>query len=188
MVEHGDDRTGVGQGPPDRIGERAEPAGLADAEPPPLEPVRCLPHRFHLADHGDRGCGIGAARTTRRSAAMVSGPQTPSTVMADVALELLERVLGAGAEDAVDPAGVEAERAEVLLELADVVAPQHRGREIEQPVTEAVAGLDERGPGLWSADPVGPQAAALLEAVHGALGRGAVGARLVAAGVVAERA
>ena len=74
-----------------------------------------------------------------------------------------ERGLGLGAEDAVLAPGVEAERVEAALEVVDVVAAQHRRREVEQAVAEAEAALDQRAPGLGSADAVDAQAALRLE-------------------------
>ena len=82
---------------------------------------------------------------------------------AGVALELAERGRGQVAEDAVDPPGVEPERAQPLLQLGHVVAPQHRGAAVEEAVAEAPAGLDQGGPGLAAADAVDPQAPAVLE-------------------------
>ena len=110
------------------------------------------------------------ARPSRRpairvasSVATVAGPQTPSVVEAGVALELPERGLGLGPEDAVLAAGVEAEPVEPALQLGDVVAAQHRPAQVEQPVAEREAALDERAPRLRSADAVDAQAARCLE-------------------------
>ena len=59
---------------------------------------------------GDRAGRRASRRVT--SAAMVAGPHTPSGVEPAFALELPQRGLGLGAEDAVLAAGVEAERVE----------------------------------------------------------------------------
>jgi len=54
--------------------------------------------------------------------------------------------VGPGAEDAVDPVGIEAELPEPALELRHVIAPHHRVAVVEEPVTEPVIGFDEGGP------------------------------------------
>ena len=74
------------------------------------------------------------------------------------ALELDERRRGVVAEDAVDAAGVEAERVQPALELGDVVAAQHRLAAVQSsrsPRREAA--LDERGPGVAVRHAVDPQ-------------------------------
>ena len=98
---------------------------------------------------------------------IVAGPQTASGTEPPLALESAERGLGLGPEDAVFAPGVEAERVEATLELADVVAAQHRSMHVEQAVAERVAALDQRAPGLGSADPVDAHTAASLELAHG---------------------
>jgi hypothetical protein len=55
-----------------------------------------------------------------------------------VALELEHGALGEGAEDTVHLAGVEPQRAETGLELRDVLAPNHRPAEKEDPVAESI--------------------------------------------------
>ena len=84
-------------------------------------------------------------RLSRASALKVAGPQVPSADHADVALELAQRLLGLDAEQAVDPAAVEAHVEQPLLQRRDVVAGHQPGRHEEQdPVAEAPAGLVER--------------------------------------------
>ena len=96
--------------------------------------------------------------------------------------------VGVVTEDAVFAAGVEAEAVQPALEVGDVVAAQHGAAPVEQPVTEAVAALDHRGPRLGPAHAVDPQAPRLLEGAHDLLGRRSVLAELVAWGLVAQRA
>ena len=86
------------------------------------------------------------------------------------------RRLGLGSEDAVLAAGVEPERVQPTLELGHVVAAQHRLTEVEQPVAERVAALDERGPRLRSADAVDADPPPGLERAHGLLGARVVSA------------
>ena len=73
---------------------------------------------------------------------------------AGAALELDERPMGVGAEDPVDPAGVEPERDEPTLELGDVVSPQHRLAEVEEPIAEGEPALHEGCPGVAADFPV----------------------------------
>ena len=73
---------------------------------------------------------------------------------------------GLGSEDPVDLAHVEAERVEAGLESRDVFAPHHRSSEEEHPVTEAVAGLVERAPGVGPDDAVDVESLGLLEFLH----------------------
>jgi hypothetical protein len=89
---------------------------------------------------------------------------------ADILLELRQRHGRVVAEDAVDPAGVEAHGAEPLLELGHVVAPEHGRSTVEQAVTEAVARFDQRRPGLRTADTVDPEPTPDLELPDGGLG------------------
>ena len=92
---------------------------------------------------------------------------------AGVALELPERPHGGVAEDPVHPAGVEAERAQALLELGDVVTPQHRGPAVQEAVAQPETGLDQGVPGLGAADPVHAEAPEPLEGLDGGAGGGA---------------
>src|SRR5262249_31680014 len=80
-----------------------------------------------------------------------------------VTLELEERAGGVGSEDPVLLARVETERVQATLQFGDVVAPQHRLGDVEQPVAEPEAARDECGPGLGPANPVDAQGAFLLE-------------------------
>ena len=85
----------------------------------------------------------------------------------DVALEVPQRLGGVGAEDAVAPPGVEAEGVELLLQVEDVVAAQHRRPVVEEPVAEPVAGFHQRAPRLAAADAVDAQAPGRLEGPDG---------------------
>src|SRR5690606_22002200 len=78
------------------------------------------------------------------------------------------------AEDPVDAPGVEAEGAEASLELGDVVPTQHRRAEVQQPIAEAVARLDQGRPSGRVAHARLVQTPCRLEGSNGRLGRGAV--------------
>ena len=79
-------------------------------------------------------------------------------------------MLGALAQDAVDPAGVEAEGAQAALQIGDVVTAQRGIAPVEQPIAEAVAGLDQGRPRLLAADAVDAQAARRLKGAACRLG------------------
>jgi hypothetical protein len=85
-------------------------------------------------------------------------------------LEVGQGPLGALAQDAVDPAGVEAESTEPSLQVGHVVTSQRWVAPVEEPVAQPVAGLDQGGPGLLAADAVDPQAARFLKGPAGSLG------------------
>ena len=119
----------------DLVGDDARPPASPTRDPPTVQP------------RGSAG-GARAPAHLRRWRRRPGSPRRSNSAddvgAADavggqpgVALEVLERRLGGGPEDAVDPAGVEAERAEAALELGDVVAPQHRRGEVEEAVTRA---------------------------------------------------
>ena len=95
-----------------------------------------------------------AMRSTRRNASRVAGPPMPSTVRPALRWNSRKRRRGLGPEDAVFAPGVESQAVEGVLEGRDVVAAQVRRLEVEQPVAEGEATLDQRGPGLGSDDAV----------------------------------
>src|SRR5690606_15712344 len=80
-----------------------------------------------------------------------------------VALEVSDRGPGPRTEDAVDPTGVESERAEPQLELGDVVAAHHRRTQAHQPIAQTELRFDQSSPGSGVADAVAAQAGLLLE-------------------------
>lgn len=110
----------------------------------------------------------------------------PVVRKACVPLELLDRGMGPGSEDAVDPVGIEAELAESTLEFRYVIAPHHRVPVVEEPITEPMIGFDEGVPRLRAADPVDYQAAIALKATQRSLSLCAELLRL-AIGAVADQ-
>ena len=164
----------------------ARPTASASAPRPPVSPmqIRRPSSRWRASRIASSsrttatvGACVGAACHSPQRRDRV-GPHTPSAVMAVLRWKCSSASFGPGPEDAVDPAGVEARGAEVSLELGDVVAAQHRRGDIQQPVAEPVAGLDQRRPGLLPQTP-SARRPRLLEGAHGALGRGAERARRV---------
>ena len=87
-----------------------------------------------------------------------------------VALELVQGPHGGVPEDAVDPAGVEAQRAQALLQLRHVVTPQHGGPAVQEAVTHPETGFYQGVPGLGTADAVDPEAPQALESLEGGPG------------------
>ena len=83
-----------------------------------------------------------------------------------VGLKVSNCSFGFRAKDAIDVAGIEAEAAEALLEIGDVVAPRHRGAEVEHPVTEPICGLDQRVPRVAAYRTILHDAATGLEGAH----------------------
>ena len=94
----------------------------------------------------------------------------PVRRQAGVRLELGEGADRGRTEDPVDATGVEPQRAESTLQLSDVVAPLHRAAQVQQTITELVAGFDDRGPRLQVADAIGLEATCDLERAHCGLG------------------
>jgi len=112
--------------------------------------------------------GFEAQQLTQRRAADDAVDREPG-----VALELAERPAGAVPEDAVDPRRIEAQGAQALLELGDVVTPQHRGPAVQEAVAQPETRLHEGVPCLRTAHSVDPEAAQSLEGLDGGPGGGA---------------
>jgi hypothetical protein len=91
------------------------------------------------------------------------GPGDPIDGHPGIALEFAEGGRGQVAEDPVDPAGIEAQGTEPLLQLGDVIASDHRGSAVQETVAQSPACLDQGGPGLWTTDAIDPEAPAMLE-------------------------
>ena len=148
------------------MGERAHGGLGHEEDAQTVEAAGSMAKGLTFADARDRA-GREAAhardRRERRRPAHAVGRR------ARVALELAQRGLGLGSEDPVLAPGVEAERVQPTLELGDVVAAQHGSREVEEPVAELEAALDERAPGLRAADAVDSKAAHPLKIAHGGL-------------------
>ena len=70
-------------------------------------------------------------------------------------------------EDAVDAPRVEADVAQLALQLGDIVTAQVRRPVVQEPVAEAPVRFDERRPGQLVADTIDPQTAGALELPDG---------------------
>ena len=100
------------------------------------------------------------------SSRTVAPPDDPVHWDSGVALKLAEGGRGQVSEDPVNPTGVEPERTEALLQLSDIVPPDHRGSSVQEPIAEPPARLHQSGPRLWTTDPVDPEPASVLEGLH----------------------
>ena len=92
----------------------------------------------------------------------------------DVVLEVLDGVSRRGAENAVNPRGVEPELPETTLEFGYVVAAQHRGAQIEMTVTEVPICFNEGCPGGRITNARGRETPGMLEGRYGCLCSNAV--------------
>ena len=89
---------------------------------------------------------------------------------ADALLELAQRCVGLHAEQAVGPAGGEAEGVQAPLQLGDVVAGHEVAGDVgEHAVAELPARLLEAPEGVRPDDPVDGDPALLLEGAHGTI-------------------
>ena len=150
------------QSPRDGLGDHRQVACISYDDPPALDPVRLVTQTLvfsHLSNRHTTGCSSrepveGVSRGTADHA-VVRKPY--------VLLELLNRLVGPGAEDPVDPVWVEAELAELALELCHVITAHHRVAVVEEPITEPMVGFYEGVPGLGTTDPVNHQATVALK-------------------------
>lgn len=100
-------------------------------------------------------------------------------------MEVAKGLGGAGTEDPVHSTRIEAERAEALLQLGDVVTSLHRRTQVEKPVSEIEARFDQPAPCFGGAPAVLREPSLLLEGTDGAFhdivveeaGRRTVGSR-----------
>jgi hypothetical protein len=72
-------------------------------------------------------------------------------VQPDVLLKVVNSPVGVGSEDAIDATGIEAEAAQPLLKLGNVVAAQIGSSEVQVAVTHLPSGLNECLPGRFVA-------------------------------------
>ena len=149
-----------------------ETAFLADGDAPAEQGAGCLPQPLTVA-HRAHQLGVAVAGHDPLQLRRVEAAQDAVHRQADVALEVGQGRRGQVAEDAVHPPGVEAEGRQASLQVSDVVAPEHGLAEIEEPVSQPEAGLDQGRPGLGAADAVDPQAPAVLEGLDRGPGPGA---------------
>ena len=177
----------LGERTPDGVGQCCQAPRLADADAPALQLAGCVEQLLCLA-HGRHGRSARVGSYDAAQGGHSVGATHPIDREAGVALELPERRFGSWTEDPVDAAGVEAERAEALLQLAHVVAPQHRGSDVEQAIAQLVARFDEGTPRLGATDAIDAQPAPFLEPANCLFRRVPEGARRVASDFEPEAA
>jgi len=78
-------------------------------------------------------------------------------------LEIADGGIGLGPEDAIDPTGVESERAETALQGRHIITAEHGAPVVEQPVPERQPGLHQRTPRLLAAHTIAADAPRQLE-------------------------
>src|SRR5262249_7416328 len=173
----------LGQASAHGVTERLEPGCGRDEDAPPAQSAGATVQNLALA-HAGNGPGGELADPAQ------CGDRRPTTEAVrrqpDVALELGHCHGGLLTEDAVFATGVEPERVQPMLELGDVVAPQHRLAEVQGAIPERETALDQRRPRLRAAQPVDLEAALFLEGAYGRFGGGPELARLVRGRVVPE--
>ncbi len=167
------------QGTMDRQGERAQATEVPDDDPPALEGRLTVAQPLDLPHDGHGRAGGRPALQALEGADRLR-PADAVGRQLDVALELGQRVGGVGTEDPVHPPGVEAEATEPALQLGHVVTPEVGAAQLERPVAEHPAGLDQRVPRDVVAHAVRGEAVIVLE-------RGDRGAGLVAVVAPAAR-
>lgn len=185
LVHRRDASAGGKEVPPQGRQRRGKATGLADCHVSADQGRRGLPQllaRPHVRDE----LGAAVARLHSEQLANREGPDDAVDSDADVALEVDDSGCRVVAKDAVDAATVEAERAETLLELGNVVTPEHgRGPE-KRPLAQPKPGLHQGIPGLGAAGPIDPEAAPMLERLDGSTGRRAEARRRILFGGEAE--
>ena len=124
-----------------------EPGRGGDEHAPAVEAVRAAAERLALAHAGDRPVGQASRRGRARRAS--PAPQMPSAVEAHVALELAQRARRCRGRRC-RPRGRRRSRGALSRRCSSATSsPRSIGRrQVEQPVAEAEAALDQRGPGL----------------------------------------
>ncbi|MDE0656191.1 MAG: hypothetical protein OXH58_06415 [Acidimicrobiaceae bacterium] len=144
-AERQDVRSDLAQSASDRLGNHGQFAGVSHHDAPSFHPVRLVAQPLVLTHLGNRQLA-GGSRCEPVQGVNGGPPDHPIVRKACILLELLDRVVGPGAEDAVDPLGIEAELAESTLEFRHVIAPHHRVAVVEEPITEPVIGFYEGVP------------------------------------------
>jgi hypothetical protein len=177
-VQRGHPRTRPQQDPADTVGEGADAARLADDDVAVAQGTGRLAQALALPDLGHHLLTLDPGSDPRES---LEGFPAADAVNgeAGVALEVPQGLVGERSEDAVDPAGIEAEAPEHALKGGDVVAPQHAAAVIEQAVAETTPGFDQGVPGLRTAHAVDAQPPVSLEGPDGGIGPVAVPAELI---------
>ena len=149
------------QQPSSNGGTEAGELGVGrDVELPAPEPAGIAAQRFAFTNRGRGAVGQRAdlVETEERGPAALTVDGQP-----EVELKFAQSAFSLGTEDAVLAPSVKTEHVQPALEGCDVVAADERPAQVEEPVTELVAALDERVPRLRAAHAVDAQAPLDLE-------------------------
>jgi hypothetical protein len=145
--------------------EHVETALLPDGQASTEKSPGSLTEPLAVA-HGAHQLGLRVAGRDTFELAQGGRPQDSVDREVEVALEVSQGARGESAEYPVDTTGVETESRQTLLQVSDVVAPEHGSVEVEEPVSQADAGLDQGPPRLTATDPVDAQTPSVLECLH----------------------
>ena len=149
-----------------RSAEGAEAGGDGEEHPATLDAVRAPAELLALADAGDRAFGQRADPAARRcapSASAVSGPKMPSLPRPALRWNSVSAPAVSGPKM---PSSLPASKPSVLRRRWSSMTSSPRSigpADVEHPVAEAEAALDQRGPGLATADAVDAQRSVFLE-------------------------
>ena len=165
MVQLGHSDATPVQPTPERAGHAAQPAALADRDVAAAQGGGSVTQGGPGPDGGDQS-GLLVATLQTHQLLEGGAADDPVDRQPGVALELVEGPHRGVPEDPVDPARIETQRAQALLQLGHVVTPQHRSPAVEEAVTEPKTCFDQGIPGLGTADAVHPEPAQALESLE----------------------
>lgn len=154
--------TGTGQGVPYGFNRCPQAPLMTDGDAASHEGSRAAAAQLALAYAADERT-LGAIEA--QPLEFVQGSEATYAIGGDrhIVLKLDHGVDRRRAKNAVDAPGVKAERAQPALELSDVVALEHWDPQVQEPVAQKVASLDQGSPGLGSADSVDAEAPTALK-------------------------
>ena len=165
VVQQGDARPEGDQPPVQRRNHRCEATRLPDGNMAPSQRRRGLSERFTSTDRRHQ-FGLAMARLYPQELNEGDWTHDPIGVDSGVLLKLGDRLGCLGPKDPIDTTSVEPQRTEPLLELGDVVSPQHREPAVDGPITEPKPGFNQRVPALRPAHAVDTKAAVVLKSFN----------------------
>ena len=128
------------------MGYGVHATAMGDHHPPLVKVPGCTAESFAFthACHGG-----GTIDPVAESTQVVQGGRPTEAVngQTTVALEFPQGTVGVGPEDPVDPAGIEPQASEMLLELGNVVTSGHGPGQVQQSIAQRKARLNQCRPG-----------------------------------------
>ena len=163
MVDGEDGRSGIDERPTQSSCERIEAARLGDDDGAVLDADVSCAETLQLAHRRDVGRPSPRARS--ESGEGSDGVLATNAVrrQARIALKLLQGMVRVWSEDPVNSTGVKPKDSETTLEFGDIVAAQHRRRQIQQSIAQGIASIDQGRPRDRATDPVCVDAVFALE-------------------------